>query len=209
MTRTKTLAHYRSIRADICRHLACAQDVATREEFLGAAKMLSVAQNDNTIVASEEGFEMVVDTVLFVPDEAGNRVIDRCATGLADREERAFARRLAGGRLSVWEIVGKHPLGGVLVDDAIGRRKRRHLMDEALARTAKPGMFLTMRLFDAGPFACGFGIVIPMSRLETMLLEAAALPQTHLQLIVYTCAIHDVPVSEMLVGLAQEEARAA
>jgi hypothetical protein len=209
MTRTETHAHYRSIRADICRHLAAAPKVATREELLAAAEMLQILQNENEIVASADGFDMLADTALFGADETGKRVIDRYAAGLTDRAERAFARRLAGGHLSVWEVVGKYPLGGVLVDDTIGRRKRRHLMDEGLARTARPGMLLGMRLFDAGPFACGFGIVIPLSHLDAMLLRAAALPQTHLQLILYTCAIHGIPTAEMLLGLAQEEARAA
>jgi hypothetical protein len=171
--------------------------------------MLHLLQDGNVIAASEDDLDMLADTVLFLPDAAGQRVIDRYAAGLTDRSERAFARRLAGGHLSVWEIGGRHPLGGVLVDDAMGRRKRRHLMDEGLTRTAKPGMLLGMRLFDAGPFACGLGILIPMQRLETMLLRAAALPQTHLQLIVYACAIHGIPTTDMLLGLAQEEARAA
>lgn len=209
MTRTETLAHYRSIRADIRRHTTAAQKIAKHEQLFGAADMLQLVQNDNEIVASEDDFEMLIDTLLFMPDETGNRVIDRYAAGLTNRAERAFARRLAGSSLSVWEIAGKHPLGGLLVDDAIGRRKRRHLMDEALARAAKPGMFIGMRLFDAGPFACGFGIVIPMSRLETRLLYAAAPPQTHLPLLLYTCAIHGIPVAELLLGLAQAEARAA
>lgn len=201
--------HYRSIRADIRRHLKAAQGIATREEFLSAADMLCLLENENDIVASEDGFDMLTDTVLFLSDEAGNRVIDRYAAGLTDRTERAFARRLARGRLSVWEIVGKHPAGGVIVDDALGRRKRRHLMDEALARTAKPRLLLGMRLFDAGLFACGFGVVIPMSHLEAMLLRVSQLPQTHLQLILYTSAIHGIPPAEMLLGLAQSEAQAA
>ena len=52
MTRTETRTRYRSIRADIRRHVAAAQKIATREELFQAADMLHLLQDGNVIAAS-------------------------------------------------------------------------------------------------------------------------------------------------------------
>jgi hypothetical protein len=65
-------------------------------------------------------------------------------------------------------------------------------------------MFLALRLFDAGPFSCAFGIVVPVPRLAVLMLQAAPLAPAHLQLLTYFSAIHGVDTAEMMLDLAEE-----
>jgi hypothetical protein len=134
------------------------------------AEILDIVQ-DGEVVADDPTLEMLTDAVLFALRASEDRVIDRYVAGLIDRRERAFARRIAKGTFSIWRIVGSHPQGGVWVDDALGTRKHKHLMDEALEKSASAGTLVAMRVFDAGPFLAGFGIVIPVSGLAVTMLR--------------------------------------
>ena len=144
---------------------------------------------------------MLTDAVLFEASPAGNRVIDHYVTGLVDRRERAFAKRIAKGIFSIWRILEPHPQGGLWVEDALGFRKRRHLMDEALEKSASAEMLLAMRLLDAGPFFAGFGIVIQVSELATVMLRSICCTKRppNLNVVVYGHAIHGMTIEETLL----------
>jgi hypothetical protein len=208
MTRKEALALYSSIRADMNRHLEAAQKLATREELLSNAEVLGLL-HDGTIVADDQGIAMLADTSVFLPNDAYTRVIDRYLAGLTEPREQAFVRRMSKAMLSVWEVIGKHALGGVVVDDALGRRKRRHLMDQGLARSTRKGDLLGLRLFDAGPFACAFGIVVPVPHIDAMLLRAGSLPPPILHITLYASFLHGMSAAELLLGLAEAESAAA
>ena len=161
--RSETLALYRPLRADIQRHLRIAPEHAERADWMAVAEILDIVQ-DGEVVADGSTVEMLTDAVLFALRASGDRVIDRYVAGLVDRRERAFARRIAKGTFSIWRVVGSHPQGGVWVDDALGTRKHKHLMDEALEKSASAGTFVAMRVFDAGPFLAGFRYCDPRQR---------------------------------------------
>lgn len=210
MMRSEALALYRPLRAEIQRHLRIAPEHAERPDWMAVAEILDIMQ-DGGVVADGSTLEMLTDAVLFALRESGDRVIDRYVAGLVDRRERAFVRRMAKATFSVWRIVGSHPQGGVWVDDALGFRKRKHLMDEALEKSASAGTLVAMRVFDAGPFLAGFGIVIPVSGLATTLLRAicrAGRP-LDLDIVIYGHAIHGLSIEETLLrGLGPDRSGA-
>jgi hypothetical protein len=157
MTRKETLALYRPIRAEIRRHLAAAQKLATREETLTHAEALSIL-HDGDIVADDAALDMLADTVVFMPNAADGRVIDRYVAELTDQRERGFARRISKAMFSVWEVIGRHPLGGVVVDDAIRRGTcaicvQGHVPGSPPVR-CRP-VFMRIRHRGAGPTPCG------------------------------------------------------
>ncbi len=199
MTRNKMLSLYHPIRAEIRRHLSAAPQLAEREDWLRLAEDIGLVEGDK-IVADDDAFEMLTDAVLFTPHLSQSRIIDCYAARLTDRRERAFARRLAKGVFSVWRILGRHPHGGVMVDDMLGQRKRKHLMDEGLEKSAREETLVAMRLFDAGPFLAGFGIVIPISGLDTSILREICRggrpPDLHI--VLYGHAIHGMSFAETL-----------
>jgi len=200
MTRIETLTLYRSIRAEIQRHLEAAPKLAKRADWLRVAETLDIVE-DGALIADNSAIEMLTDAVLFGVSPRRDRIIDRYVARLADRRERAFAKRIAKGVFSIWRIIEPHPQGGVWVDDALGSRKRKHLMDEALEKTASAEMLVAMRLLDAGPFFAGFGIVIPMTGLAISMLRGichAGRP-SDLNIVVYGHAIHGMSIEETLL----------
>jgi hypothetical protein len=198
--RSETLALYRPLRAEIQRHLRIAPEHAERADWMAVAEILDIVQ-DGEVVADSSTLEMLTDAVLFALRASGDRVIDRYVAGLVDRRERAFARRIAKGTFSIWRIVGAHPQGGVWVDDALGTRKHKHLMDEALEKSASAGTLVAMRVFDAGPFLAGFGIVIPVTGVAVTMLRGVcrAGRPPDLDIIIYGHAIHGLSIEETLV----------
>ena len=200
MSRKEILATYRPIRKEIQKHLRAAPKLAQREAWLGAAESLGLVE-DHAIVADSDALDMLTDVVLFTADSSGERIIDRYAAALTNRRERAFARRLARGVFSIWRVIGRHPYGGLIVEDALASRNPKRLMDEALEKFASPGALVAMRLFDAGDFLAGFGIVIPVGGLATTILRQ--LPRarhlTGLDSFFYVHAIHGIRIEESLL----------
>lgn len=208
MPRKEILATYRPIRKEIRRHLSAAPKLAKSEDVQRAAETLGLIE-DHVIVADGDALDMLMDVVLFTADSSGERIIDRYAARLTDRRERAFARRLARGVFSIWRVSGRHPYGGLVVEDALVSRKPKHLMDEGLEKSAPPGTLAAMRLFDAGPFLAGFGIVVPVGGLAMTILRqlSRARRLTDLDSILYIHAIHGMRIEESLLeGLLGETA---
>jgi hypothetical protein len=57
-------------------------------------------------------------------------------------------------------VAGRHEAAGLWLEDMLAGNRRLWLMDEALEASAPEGTIAGMRLFDAGPFHAGFGIIV-------------------------------------------------
>jgi hypothetical protein len=208
MSRKEILAVYRPIRKEIRRHLSAASKLINSEDLRRAAETLGLLE-DHAIVADGDALDMLTDVALFTADSSGERIIHRYAAALTDRHERAFARRLARGVFSIWHVIGRHPYGGLVVEDALVSCKPKHLMDEALEKSAPPGTLVAMRLCDTGHFLAGFGIVVPVGGLATTILRQLSRTRrlTGLDSIIYVHAIHGMQIEESLLeGLLGEAA---
>jgi hypothetical protein len=158
------LARYREIRASVQRVLSAAQKSCEKADLKRGAKLLGL---DLTEMADwpDGFFEMMSDLALFEPNQRGTRPFDRflerSGQGLAP-PDRALAERMAQARYSIFAYAERHEVGGVWLDDLLVDDQTIWLMDEALERSAKriDGPF-GMRVFDAGEFHAGFGIIVP------------------------------------------------
>ena len=85
--------------------------------------------------------------------------MSRCSSraGAADR---ALAERVAGAWFSIFRVAGRHEAAGLWLEDMLEGNRRLWLVDEALEASAPEGTIAGMRLFDAGPFHAGFGIIV-------------------------------------------------
>lgn len=158
--RAAVLAQYRPIRAAIQAVLDAAVDRCRKPDFDRAAKHLDLV--DRAQLESDGTVAMLSDIALFEPNQRGRRVIDRFVEERADalpEPERAVARRLPGAFFSIFRIAGWHEAGGVWLEDLLAAR-RIWLMDENLEASAPEGLVIGLRVFDAGPFHAGFGIVV-------------------------------------------------
>jgi hypothetical protein len=162
MTHAEVLAQYRPIRAGIRRVLREAAKACGRADLDRAVRQVA-PWAEAAEIEDDETAEMLVDVALFEPNQRGRRAFDRF---LADRGERlgaadrALAERMTGAWFSVFRVAGRHEAAGLWLEDLLAGDRRLWLVDEALEASAPEGAILGMRLFDAGPFHAGFGIIV-------------------------------------------------
>ena len=68
---------------------------------------------------------------------------------------------MARARFSIFRVLRRHDVAGVWVEDVITPGEPIWLLDQGLEISAPDGLELGMRIFDAGEFHAGFGIVVP------------------------------------------------
>lgn len=220
-SREEILACYRPIRASIQAVLTEAVKQCKKLDFDRAAKHLDLIDQEQ--LDDEATFAMLCDIALFEPNQRGRRVVDGfldkrlCALPPPDRN---VAHKLASAFFSMFRVAGWHEAGGVWLDDLLKPGRRIWLMDESLEASASEGLVIAMRVFDAGPFYAGFGIVVhPDAEAVTLCVGAAShgqpLPVRHsLAAALYGDAIAEVsliPISsaDVMAVLATMNDRAA
>jgi hypothetical protein len=128
-----------------------------------AAKHLGIWWEDRIVADDETTIDMVTDIALFEPNQRKRRAYDRFleehAHGL-DPTDLDLADRMASAFFSIFRAVGRHPAGGIWVEDILNENRRLWVFDEGLESSAPHGLVFGMRLFDLGPFHAGFGIVV-------------------------------------------------
>jgi hypothetical protein len=165
MTRDEVLTEYRSIRAAIQRVLAQAPKVCTAADWKRAARALGFEDVGSITVGSEREIEMLGDVALFEPNQRGKRAYDSFLKTQADQlepEDRDVAQRMSNAFFSIFEVTGRHDIAGVWLKDLLINSAPIWLMDESMEASAPDGIMVGMRLFDAGSFYAGFGIVVPV-----------------------------------------------
>jgi hypothetical protein len=164
VTRDEAITHYRLTRTGIQRVLKAAVATCTAADLKRAAKQLGVWANDRIEVEDETAIDMVMDLALFEPNQRGKRAFDRFLASRAPEfgaDHLDLARRMASARFSIFRVTGRHELAGVWVQDLLGRNEPTWIFDEGLEGSAPDGLEFGMRVFDAGQFHAGFGIVVP------------------------------------------------
>jgi hypothetical protein len=173
-SRADILDLYRPVRASIQRILAHAVGKCRRADFQRAAKHLDLV--DEVQLEDPEVSNMLCDVALFEPNQRGRRVIDAFLGNLGDLPpgDRDLAKRMGTAFFSIFRVTGWHDAAGVWMDDLLTPERRLWLLDEGVEASAPEGTVLAMRLFDAGPFHAGFGIVVQPSHLALELCMLAA-----------------------------------
>jgi len=147
-------------------------DIERSARYLGLWKRNKLVAEEDT-----EGFEMAMDVALMEPNPLGvrpfARFLERHPASLTD-DERALAERMKGAWFSLFRVVAPHASGGLTVLDLVNDDRELWIMDRGLGQTAKPGMILAMRVFDAGPFHMGFGLVVVLDDMSAMILRSVA-----------------------------------
>jgi len=161
MTRAEALAQYGPIRAGIRRVLREATGACGRTDLNRAVRQVAPWAEEE--LSDEETTEMLIDVALFEPNQRGRRAFDRFLAKRGERlgaADRALAERMAGAWFSIFRVAGRHEAAGLWLEDMLERDRQLWLVDEALEAPAPEGTILGMRLFDAGPFHAGFGIIV-------------------------------------------------
>jgi hypothetical protein len=169
MMRDEVLNQYRPIRESIQRVLREAMSACGRTDLRRAVGQVASwveeedLEDDRTVV-------MLADVALFEPNQRGRRAFDRFLAEKAGQlaaADQAMAQRMAAAWFSLFRVAGRHEAAGLWLEDVLDGDRHLWLVDEALEASAPAGLVLGMRLFDAGPFHAGFGVIVSPDE-ETM-----------------------------------------
>jgi hypothetical protein len=165
MTREETLALYRPIRASVRRILKEAVGACNPSDLKRAAKVLGLWVNEKIALPEEEGpVEMLSDIALFEPNQRGRRAFDVFLGAKARKLDAAdfeMAQRMGKAFFSLFRCAARHEVAAIWLDDLLDDNRKIWLMDEGMEASAPIENAFGMRIFDAGEFHVGFGIVAP------------------------------------------------
>ena len=164
MTRDRALGLYRPIRASVRTILRAAIQVCNKSDLMRAAKQLGL-WGDGKVVLPEgdEAAEMLADIALFEPNQRGRRAFD-VFLGKArqlDAADFALAQRMGKAFFSLFRCTARDEVAGVWLEDLLDDNRKLWLLDESMEASASKDVAFGMRVFDAGEFHIGFGIVAP------------------------------------------------
>jgi hypothetical protein len=166
MTRDDVLAAYRPLRAAIQRVLKVAPDTCTNGDWRRAAKMLcfDLDEHDDLLEEAQHA-EMLMDVALFEPNQSGKRTYDRFVKGSARKlapEDQTVARFLESAFFSIFRVEARHDAAGLWLEDLLNDGPPIWIVDEGMEASARDGLCFAARLFNAGDFHAGLGIIIPL-----------------------------------------------
>jgi len=165
MTREEVLALYRPIRASVRRILSAAISACNQSDFMRAAKQLGLwGDGKISLPEGDHAAEMLSDIALFEPNQRGRRAFDVFLAAKArqlDAADFELAQRMGKAFFSLFRCTARHGMAGVWLEDLLDRNRSIWLMDEGMEAAAPTKGAFGMRLFDAGEFHVGFGIVVP------------------------------------------------
>jgi hypothetical protein len=164
MSRDEVLTLYRPIRAAIMRVLSAAVTVCNQADWRRAARQLGLWANGEILLPEgDKAAEMLSDVALFEPSQRKQRAFDRFLSDKARRLDAAdfdIAQRMGKAFFSLFRCAEKHNTAGVWLEDLLDGNRRIWLMDESFEAAGRLGEVFGIRLFDAGAFHAGFGIVV-------------------------------------------------
>ncbi len=147
------------------RILSAAISVCNQSDFMRAAKQLGLWDDGKiSLPEGDQAAEMLSDIALFEPNQRGRRAFDVFLAAKArqlDAADFALAQRMGKAFFSLFRCTARHGPAGVWLENQLDRNRSRWLMGEGVEASAPAKGAFGMRLFDAGEFHVGFGIVVP------------------------------------------------
>jgi hypothetical protein len=164
MTRTEILTRYRRLR-QISKELHQAVlDIIAPDVELEWAKRLDLAQGKTLVSDSENDFALVEEMAIYGARLGRSHPLDRYAraAGFAPGSDRAIVlEAMRPARFSLWRIERHHETEGLILRDLL-RDEETWLVDEAMAKNARPGMEMAGRLLKPDQFAMTARVVVPI-----------------------------------------------
>ena len=165
MNREDALGLYRPIRAAVRRVLSAAISTCNQSDFTRASKQLGLwVDGMRSLPEDEQAAEMLADIALFEPNQRSWRAFDGFLDGRTlqlDPADCELVQRMGKAFFSLFRCTARHEVAGVWLEDLLAGNRKLWLMDEGMESSAATSGAFGMRVFDAGDFHLGFGIVAP------------------------------------------------
>lgn len=169
MTREEVLERYRSYRKACTKLQTAAICKLPTKALLAAFKQLGLSDGRNLWTDSEEELVLGYDLALHTAPPGRSLAIERYAKTFVseDLDEIGVMRALCKSAFSIWRIVRRHEVAGLVVEDLL-RGGEHWLVDEALEETAPLNTAAAMRLVQPDEFVINCGVIVPLQPEEAM-----------------------------------------
>jgi hypothetical protein len=165
MTRSEILARYRHLRRIGKEQHQAVLDVIAPNVVLDWAKRLGLTWGRTVLLESELELVLAEDLAIYLPRPGRSLPLDRYARAarLAPGSDEAIVlEAMRRARFSLWRVERRHETMGLVLRDLL-RGEDIWLADEALERSARPGLAMAARLLQPEAFAMTARIAVPVA----------------------------------------------
>src|SRR3954452_6311818 len=164
MTRSEILSRYRHLRQISKEQHEAVLDIIAPDVVLDWAKRIDLTQGKTVVSDSEYEIALAEDLAIYLPRLGRSHPLDRYArtTGLAPGSDEAVVlAAMHQARFSLWRVERDHETTGLILRDLL-REEETWLIDEAMAKNARPGQEMAARLVDPDRFAMTARVIVPI-----------------------------------------------
>jgi hypothetical protein len=185
MTRFEILSRYRHLRHISKEQHEAVLAIIAADVLLDWARRIDLTQGKAMVSDSEYEIALAEDLAIYMARPGRSHPLDRYAraAGFAPGSDKAIVlEAMRHARFSLWRVERHHETTGLILHDLL-REEEIWLIDEAMAKNARPGQEMAARLVQPDRFAMTARVIVPinpvlMTRLELMeevLIRAPAL----------------------------------
>ena len=165
MTRSEILSRYRHLRQISKQQHEAVLDIIAPDVVLDWAKRIDLTQGKTVVSDSEPEFALVEDLAIYLPRLGRSHPLDRYArtAGLAPGSDEAIVlAAMRHARFSLWRVERHHETTGLILRDLL-REEEIWLIDEAMAKNARPGREIAARLVQPDRFTMTARVIVPIN----------------------------------------------
>ena len=165
MTRSEILARYRHLRQISKGRHQAVLDVIAPNVVLDWAKRLGLARGRTVLLESEQEMILAEDLAIYLARPGRSHPLDRYARGARlppGADEALVLEAMRRAEFSLWRIERRHETMGLVLRDLL-RGEDIWLVDEALERSARPGLEMAARPLKPEGFAMTARVVVPVT----------------------------------------------
>jgi hypothetical protein len=164
MARSEILARYRRLRQISKEHHQAVLDIIAPDVVLDWARRIDLTQGKTIMSDSEYEIRLAEDLAIYVARLGHSHPLDRYtrAAGFAPGSDEAIVlEAMHHARFSLWRVERLHETAGLILRDLL-RDEEIWLLDEAMARSARPKMEMAARLVETDRFAMTARLIGPI-----------------------------------------------
>ena len=162
MTKDKASALYYPIRASVRRVLSAAIPVCTQSDLCGPRSNWALARREDLSARRRCCLRDAQRYSAIRTEPGGRRAFDVFLGGKARKINAAdfeLGQRMGEAFFSLFRCAARHEVAGIWLEDLLDDNRKIWLVDEGMEASAPIEGAFGMRIFDAGEFHVGFGIV--------------------------------------------------
>jgi hypothetical protein len=165
MTRSEILSRYRRLRQISKEQHQAVLDIIAPDVMLDWARRIDLTQGNTVVSDSEYEIALAEDLAIYLARLGRSHPLDRYAraAGFAPGSDEAIVlAAMRHARFSLWRVERHHETTGLVLRDLL-REEEIGLIDEAMAKNARPGREMAARLVQPDRFAMTARVIVPIN----------------------------------------------